>query len=190
MVNLGGEMAFEFQPNLVGELTTLRPMTRADFGPLCEIASDAELWAQHPVPELTQSGVFTTNLEDALGDEGGLTVLDSSTGIIIGYSRFSQRFSGSDAVEIGWTMLARSHWGGTYNGDMKRAMLEHAFASFPAVTFRVGEENWRSRRALEKIGASLSGWEQDVESYGRVGKRIGYILTRDIFRHSGLVPAS
>jgi RimJ/RimL family protein N-acetyltransferase len=154
-------------------------MQRDDFQTLCNVASDPDLWAQHPVPELVRPDVFTANLEDALSDKGGLTVLDRATGFIIGYSRFSQRFSGPEAVEIGWTMLARSVWGGRYNGDIKRAMLDHAFATFATVTFRVGEDNWRSRKALEKTGAALNGWQQDVESYGRVGTRIGYTLTRE-----------
>ena len=178
-------MAFDFQPHLTGELTSLRPTTRGDFAPLCRIASDPDLWVQHPVPELVQPDVFTANLEDALGDEGGLTVLEKGTEHIIGFSRFSQRLCGPDQVEIGWTMLARSHWGGAYNGDMKRAMLDHAFATFPAVTFRVGAENWRSRKALEKLGAAPNGWQCDVESYGRVGSRIGYTLTREAYREGG-----
>ncbi len=90
------------------------------------------MWAQHPVPELSRPSVFAANLEDGFADEGGLTVLDKSSNEIVGYSRFSQRFSGAGAVEIGWTMLARNLWGGDYNQDIKRAMLKHAFTFFPS----------------------------------------------------------
>lgn len=160
----------------------IRPLVAADFVPLCRIASDTALWAQHPVPELCREDVFTANLEDALGDEGGLTVTDRLSGKIIGYSRYSQRFSGAQAVEIGWTMIARSCWGRGYNRDVKRLMIDHALAVFPSVMFRVGEENYRSRKALEKLGAVLSGWEQDVESYGRVAKRVGYVIRQEDWR--------
>jgi RimJ/RimL family protein N-acetyltransferase len=30
-------------------------------------------------------------------------------------------------IEIGWTFLARRHWGGHINGEIKRLMLIHAF---------------------------------------------------------------
>lgn len=178
-------MTFNFQPQLEGGRLLIRPLVAEDYAALCRIASDGDLWAQHPVPELAQEAVFAANLDDALGDEGGLTITERAGEQIIGYSRFSQRFCGTDAVEIGWTMLARRYWGGSYNGELKRLMLDHAFASLSSVMFRVGEENFRSRRALEKLGAKLSGWEQDVESYGRVSKRVGYVITRDDWRQMG-----
>jgi hypothetical protein len=78
-------VAFNFQPALNGQLTTIRAMRRSIFDTLSMIASDPDLWAQHPVPELARADVFTANLEVALGDEGGLTVLDRATGLVIGY---------------------------------------------------------------------------------------------------------
>jgi RimJ/RimL family protein N-acetyltransferase len=71
-------------------------------------------------------------------------------------------------VEIGWTFLARSHWGGRYNGEMKRLMLQHAFRFVGSVLFVVGVENWRSQRAVEKIGGVCVGVSADAggrESY-------------------------
>lgn len=60
-------------------------------------------------------------------------------------------------VEIGWTFLARDYWGGTYNREMKRLMLEHAFRFVDRVFFNVGATNYRSQRAMEKIGGVRSG---------------------------------
>ena len=56
-------------------------------------------------------------------------------------------------IEIGWTFLVRKHWGGTTNREVKRLMLDHAFTFVDTVVFWVGEANWRSQRAMEKIGA-------------------------------------
>jgi RimJ/RimL family protein N-acetyltransferase len=50
---------------------------------------------------------------------------------------------------------SRPYWGGTYNGEMKRLMLRHAFTFVDHVVFLIGPENWRSRRAIEKIGGVL-----------------------------------
>ena len=55
------------------------------------------------------------------------------------------------------TFLARSHWGGTYNGEMKRLMLAHAFRFVESVLFLIGPRNVRSQRAIEKIGAVRAG---------------------------------
>jgi N-acetyltransferase len=60
-------------------------------------------------------------------------------------------------VEIGWTFLARSHWGGVYNGEMKRLMLEHAFKFVHNVIFVIGTHNFRSQKAVEKLGAVRVG---------------------------------
>jgi len=71
-------------------------------------------------------------------------------------------------VEIGWTFLARSHWGGLYNGEMKRLMLQHAFRFVDSVLFLVGPDNHRSQRAVEKIGGVRDGCRRDatgMESY-------------------------
>jgi RimJ/RimL family protein N-acetyltransferase len=68
----------------------------------------------------------------------------------------SSRYHGYDAekreIEIGWTFLAKAYWGGSYNGEIKRLMLDHAFTFLDTVIFFVGEENWISQRAMEKIG--------------------------------------
>jgi len=46
---------------------------------------------------------------------------------------------------------------------MKRLMLDHAFRFVPVVTFRIGENNLRSRRAVEKLGAIFEGVEPQPE---------------------------
>ena len=57
----------------------------------------------------------------------------------------------------GWTFLARSHWGGEYNREMKRLMLDHAFRFVGRVVFLIDSANHRSQRATEKIGAVRAG---------------------------------
>ena len=48
------------------------------------------------------------------------------------------------------------YWGGVYNREMKQLMLDHAFQFVESVILIIGSENWRSRRAAEKIGAVLT----------------------------------
>ena len=71
-------------------------------------------------------------------------------------------------IEIGWSFLARKYWGGRYNGEMKRLMLEHAFQSVERVIFVIGPENRRSQRAVEKIGGVRTGMTTDARGQERV----------------------
>ncbi|MGH7490668.1 MAG: GNAT family N-acetyltransferase, partial [bacterium] len=64
-------------------------------------------------------------------------------------------------VEIGWTFLTRSHWGGEYNREMKRLMLAHAFRFVRRVVFLIHPQNVRSQRSVEKLGAVRAGSRPD-----------------------------
>jgi RimJ/RimL family protein N-acetyltransferase len=90
---------------------------------------------------------------DAFESGGALIAIDSKDGRIIGSSRFHGYDEQKSEIAIGWTFLARSHWGGIYNREMKQLMLRHAFRFVNSVIFLVGPQNLRSQRALEKIGA-------------------------------------
>lgn len=176
--------AFDFQPTLAGTHIALRPATEADFEPLYAIAADPLIWAVHPVPERSQRPVFRAYFDDALGDQGGLVAIDQATGKIAGFSRYSQRFVGPEEIEIGWTFLGRDYWGGMYNGEMKHLMLAHALQSFPRVIFRIGEENVRSRRAIEKIGGTRIEWHEESVVFGRKTVHVAYEITRAVFQYT------
>jgi RimJ/RimL family protein N-acetyltransferase len=148
---------FELQPVLKGELLELRPLRADDFDALYAVARDPLLWEQHPDSDRWREPVFRAFFRDALDSAGALVALDIRDGRIIGSSRYHGWDPDRGEVEIGWTFLARSHWGGRYNGEMKRLMLEHAFRFVDRVIFLIGPENLRSRRAVEKIGAVYAG---------------------------------
>ncbi|MSQ57591.1 MAG: N-acetyltransferase [Limnohabitans sp.] len=75
---------------------------------------------------------------------------------MIGSSRYYDVDVLTHELAIGLTFLARSHWGGRVNAEMKSSMLAHAFSWAKRVWFHVGIDNIRSRKAMEKIGARLS----------------------------------
>lgn len=134
---------------------TLRPLRQEDFGPLFAVAADPLLWEQHPEPDRHQEVVFRRFFAAALSSGGALVVIDSQSGRVIGSSRYHGLDEERSEVEIGWTFLARSHWGGRYNGELKRLMIDHAFVAVQDVIFRIGSGNLRSRRSIERIGARL-----------------------------------
>jgi RimJ/RimL family protein N-acetyltransferase len=150
-------MPFDSQPLLRGELVALRPLQPTDFDDLFAVASDPEIWEQHPARDRYQEEQFRIFFREALESGGALIAIDTKDGRIIG----SSRFHGSE-IEIGWTFLARSHWGGRYNGEMKRLMLQHAFTFVERVVFLIGPQNLRSQRAVEKLGAARVGSRRDA----------------------------
>lgn len=148
-------MPFDLQPVLQGQLVSLRPLRADDFDALYAVASDPLIWEQHPNRDRYEENVFREFFRQALASGGALVALDAQTGKVIGSSRFNGYDEATREIEIGWTFLARSHWGGTYNAEMKHLMLRHAFQFVDSVLFVIGSENLRSRRAVEKIGGTL-----------------------------------
>ena len=154
-------MPFELQPTLTGEILTLRPLRPEDWDDLYAAASDPLIWEQHPTKDRYTERVFRGFFQEALESGGALVAIDAGDGRIIGSSRFHGYDEAGSEVEIGWTFLVRSHWGGVYNGEMKRLMLRHAFRFLDTVVFLVDPQNLRSQKALGKIGAVRAGSRLD-----------------------------
>ncbi len=161
-------MSFDLQPVLKSELLELRPLRSDDLDDLYAVAADRLIWEQHPDSDRHEVEVFRAFFDEAMASGGALIAVDSRTQRVIGSSRYHGYDEERSEVEIGWTFLARSHWGGVYNGEMKRLMLEHAFRFVKGVLFFVGPQNLRSQRAVEKIGGVRAGSRPDadgLESY-------------------------
>ncbi|MFZ3266581.1 MAG: GNAT family N-acetyltransferase [Terriglobales bacterium] len=155
-------MSFDLQPVLQGQLLGLRPLRQEDFSALYAVASDPLIWEQHPAKDRYKEEVFRQLFRESLHSGGTLVAIDSRDGKIIGWSRFHGYKEEKSEIEIGWTFLARSHWGGFYNREMKQLMLRHAFRFVNSVVFLVGPQNLRSRRAMEKIGGIYVGSRPDA----------------------------
>ena len=156
----------DLQPTLVGTAITLRPLAAGDFDELFAAASDPLVWAQHPDPSRATRDGFPPYFADSLQSKGCLVAIDVERRSIIGWSRYT-RYEPGASVSIGYTFLARSHWGGATNSEMKRLMLRHAFTDVREVVFMVAERNERSRRAVAKLGAELVGAE-DTPRWGQI----------------------
>jgi len=170
-------MSFELQPTLKSEILEVRPLRADDFEELYAVASDPLLWEQHPNADRYKPDVFRKFFDEALASGGALVVLDRKDGRVIGSSRFHCYDLVRSEIEIGWTFLARSHWGGIYNGELKRLMLTHAFQFVDNVIFFIGSTNLRSQRALEKIGGVRAGTKSDPNNR----ENFIYRITRSAF---------
>jgi N-acetyltransferase len=153
---------FDLQPILIGESLELRPLRPSDWNAVFAAASDPLIWALHPVRNRWQVEPFLEFFDGALASGGAFVVVDRVSGEFIGSTRFLQFDAAASEIEIGYTFLGRSHWGGDANGEMKRLMLEHAFKYVESVFFLVGPENFRSQRAVEKIGGRRDGMRAEL----------------------------
>jgi RimJ/RimL family protein N-acetyltransferase len=142
----------DLQPTLIGPRVLIRPVVSEDWDEMFGAASDPEIWAVHPVHDRYKAAVFREFFDGALACGSAFAFVDRERGKIIGSSRYHGHDPAAREIEIGWTFLARAYWGGSHNAEVKKLMLDHAFGFVDTVVFYVGETNWRSQRAMEKIG--------------------------------------
>src|ERR1700683_1482710 len=154
-------MGFELQARMKGELVDLRPLKAEDFEELYAVAADPLIWEQHPDSDRYKREVFRDYFLGGMEGGGAFLVVGSKDGKAIGSSRYHGYDEKASEVEIGWTFLAKKYWGGEYNREMKRLMMEHAFRFVERVLFVVGVGNVRSQKAMEKIGGVKVGMRKD-----------------------------
>ena len=171
-------MAFDLQPHLRSELVELRPLTPNDWDELFVVASDPLIWEQHPECDRYKEEVFRVFFKEALDSGGAFAIIDRKTRRIIGSTRFYGFDPKKSEIEIGWTFLARRYWGGRYNAEMKRLLLNHAFRFVESVVFFVGENNVRSQKAMEKVGAIKVGMATRTYGDHPPARNLKYVMRK------------
>lgn len=172
----------DWQPILIGTRVIIRPVNLTDWNDMFAAAADPEIWALHPVSERYTEAVFREFFDGAINSTSAFSIIDRESSTIIGSSRYHGYIPESGEIEIGWTFLARAYWGGSYNREIKKLMLEHAFRYVDKVVFWVGVTNWRSQRAMEKIGGVRREELQQRNLAGRSAPHIVYEIRKDEFR--------
>ncbi len=155
-------MPFELQPFLKGQLIELRPLRAEDYHDLYAVAADPLIWEQHPAKDRYKDEAFRALFHESLDSGGALIAIDAQRRQVIGSSRFHGYSEEKSEIEIGWTFLARSHWGGVFNGEMKRLMLRHAFRFVKNAVLLVSPQNLRSQKAVVRIGGVCVGTSPDA----------------------------
>ncbi|MFN4152613.1 MAG: GNAT family N-acetyltransferase [Candidatus Sericytochromatia bacterium] len=162
-------MDFELQPILENEWVKIIPLKNSDFEILYNIASDPLIWEQHPNKDRYKKEVFENFFKGAIESKGAFLILDNKNNMHIGSSRYYDLDLDKSEVAIGYTFIARSHWGIGHNKAIKELMLEHAFKFVDNVIFHIGANNIRSQKAIEKIGANKIK-EEEIAYYGEASK--------------------
>ena len=184
-----GMSVFDMQPRLTDGAIILRPLRADDWAALYAVAIDPAIWAAHPDPTRWQEQQFRGYFDACLASGGALVITDAATHDVLGLSRYDRDRAGVGEIEIGWTFLARSRWGGATNLAVKRLMVAHALTGFDRAIFLIGEDNGRSRRALEKIGGTLLARQFDAQINGRPVRHVVYAIDHAAFAHGPLALA-
>ena len=162
-------MAFELQPHLHNHQIRLEPLGTGDFEALYAVAADPLIWEQHPSKDRYKREVFENFFRGAIESGGAFLVYDAVSDQLIGSSRYYEYDEAQRKISIGYTFLARSHWASGHNRALKTLMLDHAFRFVDRVLFQVGVDNWRSRKAMEKLGGTYIG-EEPVSYFGEAAR--------------------
>jgi RimJ/RimL family protein N-acetyltransferase len=157
------------QPILSNQFITLQPLTSNNFEALYAIAADPLIWEQHPDHLRYQKDVFQKYFDSAIESKGAFFIIDTATKDIIGSSRYYELDETNKQIAIGYTFIARKYWGTNYNHQLKKLMIEYAFQFLDIVLFYIGENNIRSQKAIQKIGASY---------FGKQDKSLIYIINK------------
>lgn len=158
---------------LQNDFIKLAPLKVADFDPLFKAASDALIWDQHPNPLRYKLEYFAQFFEGAIASKGAFVIKDIAKNQIIGSTRFYDYNQNQKFIYIGYTFIAREFWGKGYNFAIKTQMLHYAFKFVDKVFFQIGASNFRSQKAINKIGA-IKLREEQVQYYNEESK-LNYI---------------
>ncbi|KFF05459.1 GNAT family N-acetyltransferase [Flavobacterium reichenbachii] len=145
---------FNLQPDfLENEIIKLIPLEKNHFEDLYKVASDPLIWEQHPNNNRYEREVFLNFFEDAIESKGAFIIFDKTKNEIAGSTQFYDFEPANNSIFIGCTFYGRNYWGTGFNAQVKKIMLDYAFQFVNKVQFYIGPKNYRSQKAIEKLGA-------------------------------------
>lgn len=170
--------SINWQPQTLKDtVVKLVPLTELDFEALYAVASDPVIWEQHPEKDRYKKEVFQQFFDAALACGTTFVIQDISCNKIIGSARYYQYRPGNSSIAIGYTFLATSYWGGTYNKAIKTLLLNYAFQFVNKVYFHIAVANIRSQKAILKIGAIKVGAIQ-LETGNKMVPHFEYLIEK------------
>lgn len=145
-----------FKLNLENDKISLFQANKTDFKKLYSIANDPKIWEQHPENDRWKKNKFSLFFNNGLLNQFGLLIIfDKIQNKIAGSTRFYSLNESKNEIRIGFTFIKREYWGTRMNFYVKELMISYAFKFIDNIYFDIGNNNFRSRKAIEKIGAYL-----------------------------------
>jgi RimJ/RimL family protein N-acetyltransferase len=148
---------------LEGHGVRLEPLSREHEKDLAEAAQDGKLWelwfTSVPAPGETAKYIEAALQGQKDGHMLAWAVRESSSGQIVGSTRYHDIIAAADRVEIGYTWYARRCQRSHVNTACKLLLFSHAFEKIgcKVVGLRTDNFNFASQRAIEALGAKKDG---------------------------------
>ncbi|MGE8553479.1 MAG: GNAT family N-acetyltransferase [Chryseobacterium jejuense] len=148
---------------LEGTHIELIPLEKEHFEELYAAAADKDLWTLIPT-DGSDKTIFYQNYEFALserenGNQYPFVIRHKETQKLIGSTRFFEIYPSDKKLEIGWTWITKDFWGTSVNLECKLLLLTYCFEVLKTnrVQLKTKDDNFRSRKAIEKIGGIFEG---------------------------------
>jgi RimJ/RimL family protein N-acetyltransferase len=148
---------------LEGKTIELIPLEKEHFEELYSAAADKDLWTLIPTDGSNKT-IFYQNYEFALserenGNQYPFVIRHKETQQLIGSTRLFEIYPADKKLEIGWTWITKDYWGTSVNLECKLLLLTYCFEVLKTnrVQLKTKDDNFRSRKAIEKIGGVFEG---------------------------------
>ena len=150
-------------PNLENSRVKLTLLDLTNYKHLRDIAKQDKLIQFSPsdisTPEKLKEYVQSAINDYYQGTAIPFLIYDKNVSKYAGCTRFGLINRNNKVLHIGWTWIGKEFQNTKLNSNMKFLMLQYAFEilKFNKVEFRIDERNMQSRKAVEKLGATLEG---------------------------------
>ncbi|WP_079526046.1 GNAT family N-acetyltransferase [Solibacillus isronensis] len=148
---------------LENEIIKLRPVQLSDIEAITNAANDERIWEHMSVTLLSQEAV-QNYIENAIKErEKGISymfaIVDKKTDEIVGCTSFLDISFPHKRLEIGATWYNPSLWRSAINTNCKFLLFQYCFEvlKLNRIQIKTGHENYRSQKAIERIGAVKEG---------------------------------
>ena len=153
----------DFNITLENNNMLLRPMQHSDIEAYYKVTDPKPMWVYfaHDLSLLSElkQWVNTALQQKEQHERLPFTVIEKSTGKVIGSSSFGNISYRDSRLEIGWTWLAKESQGKGINRQVKQLMLDYGFETLnmQRIEFKTDVLNLAARNALIKIGCIEEG---------------------------------
>lgn len=148
---------------LEGDKVRLVPLVHAHFDELMAVGRQEKIWEFISI-NMAEGDRLLQHLKSAIlkrgtGEQYPFTVIDKTSGRIIGSTLFHSIYPEHRKLEIGWTWYDPAYWRTGHNRECKLLLLTHCFEVMKAIRVQLvtDELNHRSRVAILGIGAIFEG---------------------------------
>jgi RimJ/RimL family protein N-acetyltransferase len=153
----------KYPTTLSGQFVDLISLEKEHYSALQDMAKDRRIWEFYTL-DCSDPVIFWTTLVTAIserekGNQFPFTIFHKKDNKIIGSTRFLDIQCQHKKLEIGWTWIHPDYWSTGVNEETKLLLLTFCFEQLQTVRvqLKTDENNWRSRKAIEKIGGQFEG---------------------------------